>query len=178
MGREETGARVDLIKLKIPAGFIVARAQMSWRELLFGLVNQLLDPQVAIDFAIEEVSRLQRPSSEVIDLAGASRTEPLLDLVERLAAAEPEQPEDELRNKWLYLTLAWLYEQRENLPDPLQTIEVVYADFGYPKAIAGFVRYMPKPMDEPDLGSREANEHRLLARWRQYVDSMAKRYRP
>ena len=89
---------------------------------------------------------------------------------------EIERTEAELRDKWLYLVLAWLYEQRGAVPDPLQTVEEVYADFGYPEEIAGLIRYMP--MDGPDLGSREANERRLFERWRQYLDSAAAKHLP
>jgi hypothetical protein len=72
------------------------------------------------------------------------------------------------------LVLAWIYEHRGAFLDPLQTVEEVYADFGYPERIAGFVRYMP--MDGPDLGSREANEQRLMERWKEYLDATAPTY--
>ena len=167
---------MDLIKLSIPAPFIMARAHLSWRELKFGLSNELLVSQAVVDFAVEQVTRLECPSPALLDLAGSSRSDAIRELVEQLAAGEPEPVENEPLEKWLYLTLAWLYEKRAALPDPLQTVEEVYADFGYPEAIAGFVRYMP--MDGPDLGSREANETRLMDRWKEYLDSMSARYMP
>lgn len=167
---------MDLIKCHIPAGFIMTRAQMSWRELQFGLINELIDAQAVIDFAVDAVACSKQPSELVVELAGSSRTDPVDDLLERLASGEPERPEGESHDKWLYLTLAWLYECRGASQDPLQTVEEVYADFGYPEEIVGFVRYMP--MDAPDLGSREANEQRLMERWKQYLDSSARRYIP
>jgi hypothetical protein len=72
--------------------------------------------------------------------------------------------------------LAWFYEHRAEVPDPLQRVEEVYADFGYPEQLAKFVRYMP--MEGPDLGSREANERRLFERWKRYVDDVASKYFP
>lgn len=159
---------MDIIKLKIPASFVSDRASMSWREVRFGLVNELLDPVAAIDLAVEQVARLKHAPSALIDLAGADGNDPTQGLVDQLADCETERPEDEIRDKWLSLVLAWIYEHRDGYPDPLQTVEEVYADFGYPEQIAGFVRYMP--MEEPDLGSREANERRLFERWRRYLD--------
>jgi hypothetical protein len=70
--------------------------------------------------------------------------------------------------------LAWFYEHRGEVPDPLLRVEEVYADFGYPEQIAKFVRYMP--MEGPDLGSREANEHRLFERWKRYIEEVAPTY--
>jgi hypothetical protein len=84
--------------------------------------------------------------------------------------------EDEIRDKWLYLVLAWLYEHRAEVPDPLQRVEEVYADFGYPEQLANFVRYLP--MEGPGLGSREANERRLFERWKRYIDGAASKFSP
>ena len=95
-------------------------------------------------------------------------------LVDQLANAEEARSEEELRGKWLHLALACLYEHRLDDPDPLQRVEEIYADFGYPEGVAQFVRYMP--MDGPDLGSREANERRLFERWKRYIDDAATLY--
>jgi hypothetical protein len=165
---------MNLIKLKIPATFIRSRASLSWREVRFGLVNRLLDPAVAVDLAVEQVLQLEHPSSALLELAGANWGEPPTESVEQLADAESPRPESELRDKWLYLVLSWIYEHRGSFSDPLQTVEEVYADFGYPEQSSGFVRYMP--MDGLDLGSREANEQRLMQRWKQYLDETAPRY--
>lgn len=82
----------------------------------------------------------------------------------------------EMEAKWLYLVLDWLYQHRADLADPLQTVEEVYADFGYPECLSSFVRYMP--MQGPDLGSRAANEARLFERWKSYLDECAGRLVP
>jgi len=165
---------MDLIKLKIPATFIRDRASMSWREVRFGLVNELLDPLAAVSLAEEQVARLEHPSAALLDLAGADRNEPAQELVDQLADGEPQSAENEIRDKWLYLVLAWIYEHRDECPDPLQTVEEVYADFGYPEQVGGFIRYMP--MDGPDLGSKDANERRLFERWKRYLDETALAY--
>jgi hypothetical protein len=75
---------------------------------------------------------------------------------------------NELREAWLDVVLAWLYDHRAELEDPLEMVEAVYADFGYPAQIASFVRCMP--MQGPDLGSPAANEQRLFERWKRYLD--------
>lgn len=162
------------IVLRIPYEFIRDRARMSWREVRFGRVNELLDHLVPVALAAEQLAELEHPSTAIIDLAGADKNEPTLGLVEQLADGEPQRSEDEIRNKWLYLVLAWIYEHRDGYPDPLQWVEEVYANFGYPEQIAKFVRYMP--MDGPDLGSREANERRLFERWKRYLDETASAY--
>jgi hypothetical protein len=167
----EGGAPMDLIKLRIPAAFVLSRTPMSWREIRFGIENELLDPDAPVDLAMKQLVTVEHPSVALVDLATLGKHEPTERLVDQLAGGEPERPSDEMRDKWLYVVLAWLYENQGGYQDPLQTVEEVYADFGYPAQMRGFVRY--NPMDGPDLGSREANERRLLERWKRYLDETA-----
>jgi hypothetical protein len=65
-----------------------------------------------------------------------------------LRALDPEEAElfpPESVRKWTYLELKAAYEIRDRLKDPLGVVEQIYADFDYPAAVAGFVRYMPPP---------------------------------
>lgn len=61
------------------------------------------------------------------------------------------------------------------LADPLDDVETVYAEFDYPPEVGRFVRYMPS--DEPDLGSRERNEARLVEKWERYLEENQERFR-
>jgi len=141
---------------------------MTWRDILFGLKQELLDPSAPVDFALEQLAREQEPSPELLELAGLSKQEQSRSLVELLADREQDEGADGTRRKWLYLVLAWIFDHRDELPDPLRMVEEVYADFSYPAEIASFVRYMPS--NAPDLGSREQNEARLFARWLAYLE--------
>lgn len=159
---------MELIRLEIPSSFIKERVALSWTEVCFGLENELLDPSAPVDLAVAQAIELETPPSALVELAGASRGDPVLDLVKLLAGREPRPPDNTIRDKWLYLTLAWIYEHRDEYSDPLQAVENVYADFDYPSQIAGFVRYMP--MKGADLGSKAANERRLYDRWEEFLE--------
>ena len=166
---------MDIVRLCVPYRFVGERTSVCWRDVRFGLLNELLDAQAAIEMAVDQVGEREDPSSSLLELAGAGKNEPIMDLVEQLAGGESPRSEEEIRNKWLYLVLAWIYERRDEDPDPLQRVAEVYADFGYPEQIASFVRYMP--MEGRDLGSREANERRLFERWKRYLDEAAALHR-
>lgn len=167
---------MDLIKLSIPAAFIGKRARLTWREILYGLDNELLAPGAAADFASDQIAPQDDLSSTLLELACVGKGEPTRALVEQLAQIEPVQDSDEIRDKWLYLVLAWIFEHSASYSDPLQTVEEVYADFGYPPRIAGLVRYMPA--DGPDLGSLELNNRRLHENWKRYLDEASIDYAP
>jgi len=57
------------------------------------------------------------------------------------------------------------------VPDPLQEVEELYADFGYPDAIGDFVRFLP-PNDgyHPELHTKDENERRLFRHWEEYLE--------
>lgn len=83
-----------------------------------------------------------------------------------LRAVDPEDaqmtPPQSVR-KWTYLELKAAYEIRSHLDDPLGLVEQIYADFDYPPAVAGFVRYMPPP------AGAAVGESALYDRWGQYL---------
>jgi hypothetical protein len=166
---------VDTVRLCIPYLFVGERTRMSWQDVRFGLVNQLLDPQAAIEMAVEQIGEQKEPPGSLLELAWASNAELIMQLVEQLANAEPPRAEERVRDKWLYVVLAWVYSQRTEDADALQRVEEVYADFGYPEHIASFVRYMP--MRGSALDCREANERLLLQRWQRYLDEAAATHR-
>ena len=69
--------------------------------------------------------------------------------------------------------LAWIYEHRSELERPLADVAQVWADFGYPDEILGFIHYMSSDSDyEPGAHTRAENEARLIARWKEYLDSV------
>lgn len=158
---------MEMLTLDIPAEFIKAHlGRPTWRELLFGLENQLLDPIAITEFAADELAQGDAPAA-VLDLAIGGADEPVHDRVRYLADREAADDRTAAQT-WLFLALAWLFEHRGDLPDPLGTIETVYAEFDYPEGIEGFVRYMPT--EEPDLGDRVLNEQRLTDKWHRYID--------
>jgi hypothetical protein len=164
---------LELIKLRIPLDFIRSQVgTLTWREAEFGLDNELLDPAATIDLAAEDLARDDSPEA-ALALAIASHDEPVRHHVGELARLSRPESDDCIRRKWLFLTLAWLYEHRGTDADGLDWVEKVCADFHYPPSIAGFVRFMPAT--GPNLG-RELNEAHMLERWRQFLAGERERF--
>lgn len=162
------------ITTTIPYGFATERTALSWGDVRYALEHQFVAPETAIQKANDSLSD-SVASPEELALASGTAADPVLEIVRRLAETEGCRPE-ESKEEWLYILLAWLYENRDGLVDPLGLVEEIYADFGYPRAISLFVRYMP--MAGPDLGGRETNELRLFSYWENYLDESNRRFRP
>jgi len=164
---------MDTVKLEIPLDFITTLVHLTWRELLFGVENELISPSTAVDFAIEALDRVGE-SPRLAELATQTSTESIVWHVKELAKSEPEQQLDAIKEKWLYVVLAWVYERRAEFSDAFQLVEQIYADFDYPREIISFVRYMP--MEGPDLGSISNNEDRLRQNWKRYLHEQAEKH--
>lgn len=154
--------------------FLSLHANLSWRDVLFGIKKRLVSEEVAIDKALVELGISSDAPADVAILASEHDLFRILEIVDRLAAAEVPISSAVIQRKWLYLHLAWLYQVRDLVNDPLGDVESAYVEFGYPEEIASFVRYMP--MAGPDLGSREKNLDRLYGNWRAYIQASRKVY--
>lgn len=163
-----------MITAKIPYEFIRQRAKLNWNEIMFGLEHEFISPEAAINKASDRLNSGEDVSNKEIELAGLPKSESVTDLVTSLASAEAAPSDENIRALWLYLVLAWLYEKRNTIADPLGAVEEVYSDFGYPGEIAAFVRYMP--MTGPDLSSRTKNEERLYDYWKTYLDERSRSF--
>jgi hypothetical protein len=163
---------MDTSTLQLPSEFVLSGITWTWNDLLYGLESGLIAPQVAVDAAVALLCREGEPIAGVVDLAGCSPEDgDILDYVRDLAKRECDDGKG--RERWLYLILLWVFENRHAFADPLEMVEQIYADFGYPESVAGLVRYMPS--DEPDLGSQKLNEDRLYKKWRTFLNAEAAR---
>jgi hypothetical protein len=156
-----------MISAKIPYSFLKEFGAVTWREIEFGLVHRYIASDAAVEYAHDQLNAHSNPDPDKVTIAALAKGDPFQDVVHGLAQRERAVEDVVIANKWLCVLISWLYENRREFADPLGILEELYADFDYPKRIAGLIRYMPA--DEPSLGSREANERRLIARWGEFV---------
>lgn len=69
-----------------------------------------------------------------------------------------------------------MYEHRKNFDDPLGEVEILHADFGYPKDVTPFVRYMPPTDYDPSTYTRQENIDKLYALWEAYLREAKTRF--
>lgn len=159
----------------IPYSFVREHLKLSWRDALWGYEHQLIGWSAIVHLATE---RLNAGSDDLLESEIASLTKmetyQVGDLLRKLASASPEEDGALSQRKWLYLLLAWLFENKESVPDPLGEVETIYADFDYPPEIEGFVRYMPViDAYDPGAHTRDENENRLFGKWREFLMATA-----
>lgn len=160
----------------IPFNFVRDRLDLTWADVAWGYWKGWLDPDSVVEYAVTQLAGNDDAGSAVVELAGLTRSDlaevPLL--LEKVVGAERSENNRASERKWLYLVLAWVYDCRAELSDPLGVVEQLYADFGYPEELRGFVRYMP-PEDhyEPQAHTHAENITRLFSKWEEYLESFA-----
>jgi hypothetical protein len=140
----------------IPLIFAQSKSTLDWGDYLWAYKHQMLTWKDLIQAAIERVKSGSTNEQE-LELSNVNKESiwKASELVEMLAA--------------------WAYENREENPDPLGAVEVIYADFDYPSTIESFVRYLP-PSDgyNPSQFSPEQNHKRLMAKWSEFLSQNSK----
>ncbi len=160
----------------IPFSFVQDRLGLTWADVAWGYQKGWLDAAGVVESAVAQLARDDDARAALIELAGLTRSEfsevPLL--LEKVVGEQGAETNPDPERKWLFLVLAWAYDHRAELSDPLGIVEQVYADFGYPVELRGFVRYMP-PEDhyEPHTNSQAENIARLFSRWKEYLSSFS-----
>jgi hypothetical protein len=158
---------------RIPLLFIRGLTRLSWGEVAWGYHNHYIAWSDVVDIACDCLAE-NKNEPILVELAGLSKTEASEagQLLDKLAANITDGDEETIKAKWLFLSLAWLFENRASLHDPFDAVEEIYSDFDYPEDVAQFVRYMPVSDGyDPSIHSAEENQSRLLSKWRGYLDA-------
>ena len=155
----------------LPSSFVRNRVALSWREALWGLEHQLLDMPAVVELGADRLIAGSDNPAEV-ELASLRKSEigEAEILLRRLAQIEPATSESEISRKWLFLRMSWIYEGKSSNEEKLGEAESVYADFGYPHEVEGFIRHMPATWNyDPKSHTPQKNEARLFRMWKQYL---------
>lgn len=115
---------------------------LSWVEIRHGIEQKWLEPSIAIDRAMDLVSSDEYSELE-FEMAslGYDQSNEVMTTLNRICPCVTENDID--AEKWSKILLTWLLLNKSDYSDPLQEIEIIYADLGYPEEIAHLVRYMP-----------------------------------
>lgn len=106
------------MNIKIPYQFLHRHIDLKWRDIYFGLLGEYIDSTVAIEKAIDELENEGGVSDTIASIAIASEKDSMkiqTYLLELIPNGIMNQQKDvyELKYKWLYLFLLYLYENKE-----------------------------------------------------------------
>lgn len=165
---------MDSISFVLDYDFVSNKVKLTWTDILYAIKSNLLSPDSAIAHAVVQISKTEEHNQVLFDLASLFDGESIQPYLDQLASLEEGLDESELNEKWLYLLLDWIFENKDKYTDPLGMVEEIYADFNYPESIISFVRYMPS--DGPFLETTELNELQLYQKWKKYLSEQSGKF--
>ena len=157
------------LNLTLPAEFISKRVVLYPEELSWGFANGLVTSDAAIALTTSYLSQGVQ-LSEAEDKLAMLLPDDAEEAPEILRTVPKESGERDVRKAWTYLVLAWIYENRQQLSDPLSTVEHAIVELGYPEEVRSLLRWMPlEPGQEPGMKALEE-------RWRSYLENASEEF--
>lgn len=165
---------MNTLNILMPYEYVSSIVSLNWYDILFSVEQEFLPAKAAIEHAIIELGKEDNPEQNVVELACLVNGESIHPYIDELASQQSEQNKNDTKGKILFVLLNWVYSNKEMYSDPLEVVEIIYADFDYPEIISNFVRYMPR--NEEISGSIESGIKRLYDTWKNYLDMQRARY--
>lgn len=159
---------MDLFFLKYDINEEMVDNVYSWHEILFALKNNIITSEAVIDYASYILNENIIGFDTVIEIACLNSDEDIYPYLNKLIEIENSQTLSEVKGRWLYLILKWLFKNRYVIENVFEVVEEIYFQFDYPECISSFVRYLPS--ETGDLGSPELNRERLFKNWANYLE--------
>src|SRR5258708_5390720 len=126
----------------LPLEFVTRKTALSWQDALIGFSKGLLSWKDIVEIATKAIaSGNTMPETMDLALITKEKISEIPQLLESVSAKSPSK-EDALK-KWFYLSLAWLYEHESEYADPLDEVEDISAEFGFPEESHEMLKFMP-----------------------------------
>ena len=160
---------MNSLNILLSYSYIYNLFPITWGDILFGIHEGFWDFKAAVEHSYNIIEKEENSSQRVLDMAFLHGNVSIYPLIDELVEEENKYDEKHAKEKYLYAVLKWVYKNQSTFLEPLEAVECIYADFGYPEIISKFVRYASN--NEPDLGSRELNIKRIYNNWEKYLET-------
>ena len=136
---------------------------LSWKELQYGLNKHYINESEVSRYASEALTL--DSCDKQVELASLC-TQELFNAHELLRSlTQNTNTEKDSSKVWIYILLSWLFENKHHYNDPFETIDEIYADFGYPEEVSTLIRYMPA------TEGSASSEDQLVLNWEDFLSS-------
>jgi len=164
---------MNSLNLRLKYSYVRNLIKLSWSDIKFLIDEEYFDETAAIEHAynVLEYEENSFNNDSIISLASLLKKQTIHPFIDILEQTDAENNKLLIREKSLYIILSWLYLNRNNYEDPLEMIEIVYADFEYPKDdMKELVRYLPA--EDPE----NVGVEKIYANWVAYLKKKREKF--
>jgi hypothetical protein len=157
--------------------YVTDLVPLNWQDMLFAIEKKFLAYETAIDHALIEIQQEQNSPEKVLELACMLKSEAkfpydVCRLVKQLATLYGTDAETDSREKFLYVSLNWVYEHMDNYCDPVEVVDILCDEMYYPDEVRRLISFMPPLESTTNSPSLEIKQ--LLDRLAHYLDNQRK----
>lgn len=159
--------------------YVINLVPLNWNDILFAVENNFLAHQTAIEHAIEVVQKNEKVPGEVLELACMLQHEAefpydVYQLVNKLATSQRSDNYSDSREKFLYVSLNWVYEHKDDYCNPIEVVDILCDEINYPDEVKNLCSFMPT--SEPEINTLNSTTERLLGRLLRYLENQRSRW--
>lgn len=159
--------------------YVTNLVPLNWSDILFAIENNFLAHQTAIEHALEAVQKNENVPEEVFELACMLKREAefpydVYQLVNKLATSQNSDNYSDSREKFLYVSLNWVYEHKDDYCNPIEVVDILCDDINYPDEVKNLISFMPT--SESETNSSNSTTERLFGRLLRYLENQRNRW--
>jgi hypothetical protein len=159
--------------------YVTNLVPLNWNDMLFAIENNFLAHQTAIEHALEAVRKNENVPEEVLELACMLQREAefpynVYQLVNKLATPQNADSYSYSKEKFLYVSLNWVYEHKGDYCNPIEVVDILCDDINYPDEVKNLLSFMPT--SESDTNSSNSTTERLFDKLLRYLENQRNRW--
>lgn len=158
--------------------YVTNLVTLNWNDLLFAIENEFLPHQTAIEHALVEVQKNESSPMEVMELActlqGEAKFHDICQLVNKLATLQNPDNYSDSKEKFLYVSLNWVYEHKDDYCNPIEVVDILCDEIDYPDEVKNLISFMP--MQEAETNSSDPTTEGLFGRLLRYLKKQRNRW--
>ena len=159
--------------------YVACLVPLYWQDLLYAIKNNFMSHQSAIDYAMDEVKNNPSASEDALELACMLKSEAkypydIYHLVNSIVLSQKKDTEKEEREKFLFISLNWVYDHKDDYENPTEVIDILCDEIEYPVEIKNLLSFMPSPESETK-SSRKPREQ-VFMKLASYLENQKKKW--
>lgn len=174
----ESNNPINPLNMTFTYEYVASIVTLNWNDINFAIKNNFLVYQTAIEHALVELQKNESQLPEVMELACILQSElefkyDVVDLVSKLATPQRSEDNSNLREKFLYVSLNWVYEHKDDYCNPIEVIDILCDETNYPDEVKNLVSFMPT------LGTGTKSDsmtERQLSKLLRFLENQRKRW--
>lgn len=156
------------------------KMQLDWAMVYYGIKNDILNIDIAQEFACRKLECDDQLSAEELELSwNSSNRLDVLELIKRILETQGnvQQRIECAKDKIRIAIIVHLRETEKDKAKLLEQIDMVYAEFDYPEDMEKFISYMPHD-DEFVSKNHTIDENRnyLVSKIDDFIKEQQKKY--